>query len=52
MRREGVNNEILPSVQYRWPEGTFTMHRGEREESLGGRACSWNAAYVNPLDFS
>lgn len=35
MRREGENNEILPSIKYRWPEGTFTMHRGEREESLG-----------------
>lgn len=27
VRREGENNEILPSMKYRWPEGAFMMHR-------------------------
>lgn len=48
MGGEGENNEILPSIKYRWLEGTFTMHRGEREESSGdGRAAGMQPMLIH-----
>lgn len=39
---EGENNEILPSITCRWPEGAFTMHRGRRKLGWTRAAGMWS----------